>query len=128
MKPIRTLAFVVLLGVLVIPSAYATNDPARPDASDALKPATTPPKFTSGKDPGYTDEAREAKIEGTVILTVKINENGRVTDVMVRNSLDKGLDRNAVKAVKRWRFEPATANGRPVATETNVSVDFRIYD
>jgi protein TonB len=98
-----------------------------PAASEAAKtPQKQPAAFVSGKDPDYTDSAREHHIEGTVILSVKVNEKGKVTAVKVINSLEKSLDRRAMNAVKHWKFAPATMDGRPVASQFNVSVDFRL--
>lgn len=126
MKALRLIAPIAVLCAFAIPGAFASVEQSPVSSTDAQKSGTTPPQFLSGKDPQYTEDARNANIEGTVILTVKINEKGRVTNVVVKNSLEKGLDRNAVKAVKHWKFEPAKVNGQPVATETNVSVDFRM--
>ena len=116
----RKLTALVLLTALIAPFALA-EQPTTP------APTKTQPKLISGHEPKYTEAAREAKIEGTVILTVNVNEKGKVTAVKVKNSLDKGLDRNAVSTVKHWRFTPATVDGKPVTTEVNISVDFRLY-
>lgn len=114
---------------MIAPAVYATDEPTpvTATASQPDKPAITPPKFISGSEPEYTETARRNNIEGTVILAVKINEKGKVTSVRVLNSLEKDLDKNAARAVKRWKFHPAMQNGQPVPAETNISVDFRIY-
>lgn len=123
-------ATLLLATALAVPSSFCSDDQqtAATQAPASQAPQKTPPRFVSGKEPGYTESARAAKIEGTVILAVNINEKGKVTAVKVLNSLDKGLDRKAINAVKKWKFEPATVDGKPVATEMNVSVDFRLVD
>lgn len=123
---LRPLTATLIALILLSPIALTAQD-AQPPAPQQASANTTKPKFVSGRDPEYTDAAREARIEGTVILTLSIDEKGKVTAVKVQNGLDKGLDRNAMKAAKKWRFEPARENGKPVATDVNVSVDFRLY-
>lgn len=123
---LRPLTATLLAVFLLAPITFAAQDSHAP-APQQASANTTKPKFLSGRDPDYTDSAREHRIEGTVILTLSINEKGKVTAVKVQNGLDKGLDQNAIKAAKKWKFEPATENGEPVAAEVNVSVDFRLY-
>lgn len=103
-------------------SATAAPETMTPEATEGKQPA----KFLSGTDPDYSESAREKHIEGTVILAVTVNEKGKVTSVKVVNPLESSLDRRAVKAVKHWKFSPATLGGKPVAAEFNVSVDFRL--
>jgi TonB family protein len=127
----RTLAAALLLATTAaVPVALGSEDPQNTQSQFQQLPqdaSKKPPKFISGSDPKYTESARDARIEGTVILAVNINEKGKVTAVKVRNSLDKGLDRKAISAVKKWKFEPAMLDGKPVSTEVNISVDFRLY-
>lgn len=122
----RPLTAILLAVLSTAPITFAAQD-SQPPAPQQTSASTTKPKFVSGRDPEYTDSAREAHIEGTVILTLTVNEKGKVTAVKVQNGLDKGLDQKAVKAAKRWKFEPAMVNGKPVASDINVSVDFRLY-
>lgn len=78
------------------------------------------------EEPNYTEKARKAGIEGTVLLRIVITTDGAPTNIRVTKSLDPGLDKEAVKAVSRWRFEPARKDGVPVAVEANIEVNFRI--
>src|SRR5262252_703073 len=71
-------------------------------------PGVTAPQLVSKVDPAYTEEARAAKIAGTVILELVVDESGSADQVQVTKSLDAGLDQNAVAAVLQWRFAPAT--------------------
>lgn len=137
MKLTEKLAVLVLslpLAVAPLSSAVALN-PQSSSKSATAAPETMPSearegkqpaKFLSGTDPDYSESAREKHIEGTVILAVTVNEKGKVTSVKVVNPLESSLDRRAVKAVKHWKFSPATLGGKPVAAEFNVSVDFRL--
>lgn len=121
---IRLAASLLLAIAMTAPMTVAADD--QQPAQTQSKEAQTKPEFISGNEPKYTDAAREAKIEGTVILAVSINEKGKVKAVKVKSPLDKGLDRNAINAVKRWKFKPATMDGKPVPSDMNVSVDFRL--
>jgi protein TonB len=78
--------------------------------------------------PQYTEEARRAKIEGMVEMSAVVLEDGTVGDVTVTKSLDQqyGLDDEAVKAMKKWRFKPGTKDGKPVAVTITVEMSFSL--
>ncbi len=78
-------------------------------------------------DPDYSDEARRAKFQGTVMLWVVVGPDGRPRDIRVARTLGMGLDQKAIDAVKEWRFEPAMLDGRAVAVEVNIEVTFHLY-
>jgi protein TonB len=78
-------------------------------------------------DPEYSEEARKAKWQGTVVLWVVVGPDGRAHDIRVQRSLGMGLDEKAVEAVKTWKFEPAKKDGQPVAVQVNIEVNFRLY-
>jgi TonB family protein len=85
------------------------------------------PKLIYDPDPEFSDEARKAKYQGVVVLTVIVGADGRVHDMRVSRSLGMGLDEKAMEAVKNWKFEPSMADGHPVPVEVNVEVNFRLY-
>ena len=71
--------------------------------------------------------ARRRGMEGTVVLTVKVLENGSVAQVRLHHSSGyKLLDTSALKAVRRWHFSPGTKNGRPEVMEVLVPVRFKL--
>jgi TonB family protein len=78
-------------------------------------------------EPGYTKEARAAKLEGTVVLWIVVAADGMVSDVKVTKPFDKGLDENAVQTVKTWKFKPAMRNGVPVPVKVMVEVSFKLF-
>lgn len=86
----------------------------------------TPPKPLRIKPPAYTVEARKTKTQGTVVLSVRVNEQGDATEVTVLSRLGSGLDESAKQTVSAWRFEPARNGDRPVSAWTTVKVDFRL--
>ncbi len=85
------------------------------------------PRALFAPDPEYSEEARKAKYQGTVVLWVVVGPDGRPHEVRVQRSLGLGLDEKAIEAVRQWRFEPAKKDGTPVAVQINVEVNFRLY-
>ena len=85
------------------------------------------PRALITPDPEYSEEARKAKYQGTVVLWVIVGSDGRVHDLRVQRSLGLGLDEKAMEAVRNWKFEPAKKDGQPVAVQINVEVNFRLY-
>jgi periplasmic protein TonB len=78
-------------------------------------------------DPEYSEEARKAKYQGSVLLWAIIGPDGRPRDLRIARSLGMGLDQKAVDAVTKWRFAPAIKDGQPVAVQVNIEVSFRLY-
>ncbi len=78
--------------------------------------------------PNYTSEAMRAKIQGEVIIEAVVLPDGTVGDVKVVRSLDKnfGLDEEALKAAKQWRFRPGTRFGEPVAVLVTIALTFTL--
>lgn len=85
------------------------------------------PRALETPDPEYSEEARKAKYQGTVVLWLIVGPDGKPRDIRVSRPLGMGLDQKAIEAVNRWRFEPAMKDGRPVAVQINVEVNFRLY-
>ena len=86
-----------------------------------------PGRAVSTPNPQYSESARQAKITGQVILALAINSTGVVDAVRVVKPLEPGLDENAVQAVSKWQFTPATKDGKPVAIQMEVAVGYRLY-
>jgi TonB family protein len=85
------------------------------------------PRLIHKVDPDYTPEALQAGLEGTVVVGIEVGTDGAAHGIHVRKSLGMGLDQKAVDAVKFWRFEPATREGKPVAVPATIEVNFRPY-
>jgi TonB family protein len=85
------------------------------------------PRVIYKLDPEYSTEARQAKYQGTVVLSVIVDADGHTRHVQVARSLGMGLDEKAVEAVRQWRFEPARKDGRPVPVMVDVEVAFRLF-
>lgn len=90
------------------------------------KSGVSEPKIRSKVEPVYTNVARDAKVEGTVVLSAVIDENGRVEIVRVVRPLGWGLEEAAADALSKWRFEPAQKDGQPVRVSLNIEVNFNL--
>jgi TonB family protein len=77
-------------------------------------------------EPEYSEEARKAKFQGTVLLSIIVDEGGKPKDVRVVRALGLGLDEKAMEAVQKWRFRPGQKDGKPVAVAAMVEVNFRL--
>jgi protein TonB len=85
------------------------------------------PQPVSTPDPEYTEQARVAKTQGTCILWLIVDDQGRPRDIRVVRGLGMGLDAKAIEAVKQWKFQPAMKDGRPVNVQISVEVGFKLY-
>jgi protein TonB len=86
-----------------------------------------PPAYGQRQDPEYPEGARRRGYQGTALLRVRVREDGRVAAVEIKESSGyRILDGTATKAIWTWRFTPALADGRPVASWVLVPVTFRL--
>ena len=85
------------------------------------------PKATYAPDPEYSEEARKAKYQGTVVLSLIVGADGVPRDIRVARSVGLGLDEKAIETVKTWKFDPGTKDGKPVATYATIEVAFHLY-
>lgn len=85
------------------------------------------PRPIYSPDPDYSEEARKAKYQGTVVLWVVVGADGRPHDIRIYRSLDMGLDEKAIEAIRTWKFAPARKDGIPVAVQVNIEVSFHLY-
>jgi protein TonB len=108
-------------------SAVASRTPDAAPGGPIVRAAR--PKGGYQVRPVYPESARRAGIQGTTLLRIHIETDGRVSDVSVERSAGhQSLDQAAADAVRRWRFEPALSSSGPVAMSALVPVEFRIGD
>jgi len=117
----RRLSWIVLVLALLA---------AAPSAQEIFTPGNgvTPPAPTKTVKPDYTEAAKAARIEGSVILQAVVQADGTIDNITVTQSLDavNGLDEQAVKALRQWEFKPGTKDGKPVAVRVTVETKFRL--
>ena len=86
----------------------------------------TPPHILSKSEPAYTEEARAARVQGSVLLYVVVGPDGAPQQMRVLRSLDPGLDQKAMETVGTWKFAPGMREGKPVSVEAQIEVNFRL--
>ena len=113
---------VLAAAALLVPLSAFQNRPIYHAGVDGV----TTPSVTYKVNPSYTPEAKEAKIQGTVTLTLVVSAQGRADDIKVIQSLDTGLDLNAAAAVSQWLFKPGTKDGRPVDVAVTIEINLKL--
>jgi TonB family protein len=98
-----------------------------PSCADAPEPCLHLPKVIDAQDPEYSAKARRERVQGTVVLSVEVDEKGKTRNINIVGSVREDLDKKAIQAVKHWRFKPAEYQGRPVVMVMNVEVAFRLF-
>jgi protein TonB len=87
----------------------------------------SPPSWLKKVEPEFSEEARKAKIGGNVLVYMIVDAHGKPTHIKVIRGLGMGLDEKAVEAMQQSTFHPALENGKPVAVELQVEVNFQIF-
>lgn len=77
-------------------------------------------------EPQYTQEARAAKLSGTVLVYVEIGTDGKAYNMQITRGLGLGLDEAAIYAISQWQFQPGTRDGIPVPVQANVEINWRL--
>jgi TonB family protein len=84
------------------------------------------PRPTFDPNPEYSKEARKARLSGEVLVSFMVKEDGTTRDIQVIRKLGSGLDEQAVKAVRQWRFEPAMIDGNAIPDRVMTEMTFRL--
>lgn len=105
-------------------SVQIINAPNR----SAPTPEVVAPRVLHEVHPNYTSDAMRAKVQGSVTLELLVRADGTVGEVRILKSLDPtfGLDQEAIKAAKLWRFAPGTKDGRAVDMTTTIELTFTL--
>jgi TonB family protein len=127
----QTAAMEDLLGAMFgapqpAPQVAAKTDPAL--GSGVYRPGNgvSSPTILEREEPSYTEAARAAKIQGTVLMQVVVAPDGTAGQIEVVRSVDVGLDQRAVEAVSKWKFKPGIKDGQPVSVQITVEVSFHL--
>jgi TonB family protein len=92
-----------------------------------MPPGVTPPRAIHEAFPAYSEQARRQRIQGTVLVSTLVDEQGKPTDIRVERGIGYGLDDNAVQAVSQYRFQPATdRDGKPVAVRIAIEISYHL--
>jgi len=93
---------------------------------DLATPGIQEPQITSRRSAPYTAEARQAMVEGIVLMQAIFESDGTISDVRVLRGIGHGMDEAAAKALRDWKFVPAKLNGQPVSVRVTVEMSFRL--
>lgn len=131
MNPQTILLLLLLMGTAIAQDSTSQAPPergpfCRVNGTDVAG-CVTPPRMNYSPEPDYPNKERKAKHQGTVFLALVVGADGLPRDIVVSRSLSHDFDKAAIDSVKRWRFSPATKEGKPVAAEIKVEVAFRLY-
>jgi len=113
---------VLAVVALLVPLSAFQNRPIYHAGVDGVMA----PSIITKVNPSYTPEAKAAKIQGTVTLTMVVDTLGRADDIQVTKSLDPALDASAVGAVSQWLFKPGTKDGQPVDVAVTIEINFKL--
>ena len=108
------------------------DDPVKNAEGAASRPVyrvgngVSAPVLLEKVEPEYSEQARAAKYQGSVLLKVQIDSEGKVVKVEVARALGMGLDEKAMEAVRQWKFKAGMKEGQPVAVESEIEVSFRM--
>lgn len=111
----------VAAGLVLATCVTAQRKPVYRVGGDVLQP-----KVLKKVEPSYTQEARDARLEGSVLLSIVVSEEGRAEEIKIVRKLGSGLDEQAVDCVEQWLFQPGTKRGTPVRVFATVEVNFRL--
>ena len=111
-------------GAAGIGSGFGNGQDSSPSAA-----LLTQARYRETPKPAYPDTARRDGREGQVLLRVLIDDQGKTKSVEInRSSGSDALDQAATEAIKRWRFHPARAGDKPVASWVSIPIEFQLKD
>ena len=108
------------------PGGTGVDEVVPPEAPMRVGGAVQAPVAISRSAPRYPEVARKARVQGTVLVEAIIDEAGRVVDARVLDDIGMGCGQAALDAIRSWRYEPATLNGRTVSVYLEVRVSFHL--
>ncbi|HZV58762.1 MAG TPA: energy transducer TonB [Candidatus Eremiobacteraceae bacterium] len=112
------------------PVGEVSHDDATPQGENVYRAGTDTtamPSCYNRPEPGYSDAAREARFQGTLLLEATIRSDGNISDIKVLRGAPFGLNDQARKTVAGWKCKPALLNGTPIATRVPIEIMFRLF-
>jgi TonB family protein len=110
-----------LLTVAFLLAGCASAERVTPIAR--LEDLDKPPHAIFRPDPDYTEIWQRSRIEATAVVSLTIEENGRVANVALEATTQPEMGKAAVEAVKEWRFDPPTSHGKPARVRLKIAID-----
>jgi TonB family protein len=116
----------ILFACAVVAIGLVSGKPQDENGVYKMSDGIQAPRVLFKSDPRYTDEAKAAKIEGSVLLQVVIGTDGLAHDINVIKGIGGGLDEKAVEAVQQWKFQPGVKDGEPVKVRAQIEINFKL--
>ena len=124
----RTMRIALLLLAAFVTGGHVEAQQDKSEGPYTISGPVKPPVVLYQPLPAYTEEARQAGIEGIVFIQAVVRKDGTVDRFKVLRGLGYGLDQSAIDIIAaKWRFKPGTLNGEPVDVLANIEVSFRLY-
>ena len=104
------------------------NDASKKTTGEAYEPggAVKAPKLTHYVEPEFSSQSKEAFIEGVVKISTVVTAEGRPSESRVIHGLNAEEDKTALEALKQWRFQPGTKDGKPVNVKVTIEIAFHL--
>lgn len=123
----------VLCPILFLGSIRGADDPAKEQKNESAAvevyepgPNVKSPKLVHYVEPEFSANSKEAFVEGVVKVSTVVTTEGRVSTCKVVSGLNAEEDRTALEALKLWRFQPGTKDGKPVNVRVTVEIEFHL--
>lgn len=123
----RTVILSIVAAVCLPAIVHGQTQDAPAPGVEKVGGSVRPPRAIYAPEPEFAEAARAAWHSGICTLSLVVGADGIPRDIKVVRPLGMGMDEKAVKAVQKWRFDPALKDGRPVAVQIAVEVDFHLY-
>jgi TonB family protein len=109
-----------------VKGADAAKPPAPGSKTYTTEDGVKEPKILTKVPPAYPQEMRDKGIQGVVVIEAVIDEEGKPWSLTVVKSDNEGFNASALEAVKQWRWEPPTLNGKPVSLRWTLTLNFKL--
>lgn len=123
----RTSVILTVVAAVCLSAIVHAQTQTTPEAIEKVGGPVSPPRPIYDPEPEFSESARAVGYEGVCTLGVIVGADGKPSNIRVINAIGMGLDEKAIEAVRSWRFSPALKDGKPVAVQIAVEVDFHLY-
>jgi TonB family protein len=124
---VNTLLVLSLVAAIGSTGVLTAQTQSAPETPYKVGGGVKPPRLIYSPEPPFSEKARAAGYQGVCTLSLVVGTDGIPRNLKVVNSLGMGLDEKAMETVSKWKFQPATKDGNPVAVPIEVEVDFHLY-
>jgi TonB family protein len=123
---LKTFLVLGLAATIGTASMLTAQTQSAPEAVEKVGSGVKPPRVIYSPEPPFSKKARAARYQGVSTLSLVVGADGIPRNIKVVNPLGMGLDEKAVEAVSTWKFQPATKDGKAVAVQIAVELDFHL--